>query len=155
MDEQRWLAYRWFVVADLVAWVMTTGGDDTEDGPDHPGIGRCKRLNTQSIILWTMSQKQVTARVPEDLYEAIETIREEEQTDRSTAIKRLLERGIENWQLETAVRRYQDGTVSLGRAAELADVSVWRMLDVLGERGVDVNYTEADLEADRDAVHSG
>lgn len=95
-----------------------------------------------------MSQKHVTARVPEDLYEAIEVIREEEQTDRSTAVKRLLQRGIEDWKLEVAVSRYRDGDLSLGGAAEFADLSVWRFLDVLEERNVEVNYTESDLADD-------
>ena len=99
-----------------------------------------------------MSQKHVTARVSEDLYEKIERIQEEEQTDRSTAIKRLLERGVGDWQVETAVRRYQDGEISVGRAAKLADVSIWRFLDILGERGVEMNYDESDLEADLAAV---
>ena len=95
-----------------------------------------------------MSQKHVTARVPEDLYEAIETIREEEQTDRSTAIKRLLERGIEEWRIDSAVDRYREGAVSIGRAAEIADVSIWRLLDILDDRGVEANYTESDLASD-------
>ena len=95
-----------------------------------------------------MSRKHVTARVPEDLYEKIERIQEEEKTDRSTAIKRLLERGVGDWQIETAVRRYREGTVSVGRGAELADVSVWRFLDILDERGVEMNYDESDLETD-------
>lgn len=99
-----------------------------------------------------MPGKHVTARVPEDVYEAIEAIREDEQTDRSTAIKRLLERGIEDWRLDAAVSRYQGGTVSLGRAAEVADVSVWRFLDVLDDRAVEVNYAAEDLEADLAAV---
>lgn len=99
-----------------------------------------------------MSQKHVTARVSEDLYEKIERIQEEEQTDRSTAIKRLLERGVSDWQVETAVRRYQDGEISVGRAAKLADVSIWRFLDILGERGIEMNYDESDLEADLAAV---
>lgn len=100
-----------------------------------------------------MSQKHVTARVSDDLYERIERIREEEQTDRSTAIKRLLERGVGDWQVETAVRRYREGTISLGRAAEIADVSIWRLLDILEERGVEMTYNESDLEADLAAVH--
>ncbi|WP_276279825.1 UPF0175 family protein [Halorussus caseinilyticus] len=99
-----------------------------------------------------MSQKHVTTRVSEDLYEKIERIQQEEQTDRSTAVKRLLERGVGDWQIETAVRRYREGTISLGRAAELADVSVWRFLDTLDERGVEMNYDESDLEADIAAV---
>jgi len=100
-----------------------------------------------------VSQKHVTARVPEDLYEAIEAIREEDQLDRSTAVRRLLERGIESWQLETAVRRYQDGEVSLGKAAQLAGLSTWRFLDVLNERDIEANYTTDDLEADIAGVH--
>lgn len=99
-----------------------------------------------------MSGKHVTARVPEELFEEIEHVREAEQTDRSTAIKRLLERGVEDWRVEYAVDRYRDGEVSLGRAAELADLSSWRFLDVLAERGVEVNYAEADLAADLAAV---
>lgn len=99
-----------------------------------------------------MSGKHVTARVPEDLYEAIESIREEEQTDRSTAVKRLLQRGVDDWRVEAAVRRYRDRELSLGAAAEYADLSIWRMLDVLEERNVEINYTEEDLEADIAAV---
>lgn len=102
-----------------------------------------------------MSQKHVTARVPVDLFEAIEEIRETEQTDRSTAVKRLLERGIEDWRIETAVREYREGTLSVGRAAERAGISLWRFLELLEDRGVELNYDEADLEADLDAVRGG
>lgn len=99
-----------------------------------------------------MAGKHVTARVPDDIYEAIETIREDERTDRSTAIKRLLERGIQDWRLDTAIQQYLDGDVSVGRAAEIADVSLWQFIDELDARGLEVNYGEADLEADLDAV---
>nr|WP_232820618.1 UPF0175 family protein [Halorussus litoreus] len=56
---------------------------------------------------------------------------------------------------ETAVERYREGTASLGRAAKLADVSIWRFLDVLSECGVEVNYDESDLEADIRASGTG
>lgn len=95
-----------------------------------------------------MSKHHVTARIPEDLYDAIEEIRETERLDRSAAIARLLERGVEEWRLERAVEQYRDGDLSLGRAAELADVSLWQFLDELEERSVPVNYSERDLEAD-------
>lgn len=101
-----------------------------------------------------MSGKHVTARVPEDLFDEIERIREAERTDRSTAVERLLERGVEDWRVETAVDRYRDGELSLGRAAEEAGVSVWRFLDLLDEAGVETNYTGDDLEADLAAVRN-
>ena len=93
-----------------------------------------------------MSKKHVTARVPEDLYEAIEELRAEERLDRSTAVARLLERGVADWRIDTAVQRYRDGEASLGRAAEIADVLLWRFLDVLDDRQVEANYTEQALE---------
>lgn len=99
-----------------------------------------------------MASRHVTTRVPAELFEEIERIQTAERTDRSTAIKRLLERGVEDWRVETAVDRYRDGEVSVGKAAELAGLSLWRFLDVLAERGVETNYTEADLDDDLAAV---
>lgn len=99
-----------------------------------------------------MSQKHVTARIPEEMYEAIERIRDAEHTDRSTAIKALLERGIDQWRLDEAVDRYRDGRATIGVAAEQAGLSLWRFVDVLDDRGVTVNYTAGDLAADLDAV---
>ncbi|MFB6353428.1 MAG: UPF0175 family protein [Halobacteriales archaeon] len=101
-----------------------------------------------------MGQKHVTARLPPDLYDAIESMREAEHLDRSTAIKRLLERGIEDWRLETAIARYRDGSISLGKAAELAGVSHWRLLDALDNRGIESSSAADDLEADIAAVES-
>ena len=99
-----------------------------------------------------MSKRHVTARVPEDLYEALEEVREAERLDRSTAIARLLERGLEEWRVDTAVGRYRDGDASLGRAAEIADVTIWQFLDILEARGVEASYSESDLDADLAAL---
>lgn len=54
--------------------------------------------------------------------------------------------------IESAVERYQKGTISLGRAAEIADMSVWKFIDVLADRGIESNYDETDLETDLQAV---
>lgn len=95
-----------------------------------------------------MSQKHVTTRVPEDIYEDIERVREKEQTDVSTTVKKLLEKGIKNWKVSEAVNKYQKGEVSIGRAAEIAEVSLWEFTEILEERGVELNYSEEDLEQD-------
>lgn len=99
-----------------------------------------------------MSKKHVTARISEDLYEAIEQLRDEEHLDQSTAVAQLLERGVEDWRFDTAIRRYRDGDVSLGRAAEIAGVSLWRFLDILEDHCVEMNYTETDLGTDLTAL---
>ncbi len=95
-----------------------------------------------------MSQEHVTTRVPEELYEDIERVQEQEKTDTSTTVKRLLEEGVKNWKISDAVERYQNGEVSVGKAAELAEVSLWEFTEVLEQRGVELNYSEKDLERD-------
>lgn len=95
-----------------------------------------------------MSQKHVTARVPDDLYEEIERVQDVEKTDMSTTVKRLLQEGVENWKISNAVERYRRGDVSMGRGAEIAGVPVWEFMEILEDRGVEVGYTEEDLEDD-------
>ena len=101
-----------------------------------------------------VSGKHLSVHVSADPFETIEAIQEEEGTDRSTAVERLLRRGVEDWRLEAAVRRYRDGDLSLGGATRFANVSIWRMLDVLDERNVEVNYSSADLADDLTAVEN-
>lgn len=107
-----------------------------------------------SSICMHVSEKRLTVRLPVDLYEAIESVREAEQIDRSTAVKRLLQRGVEDWRREAAVQRYRDRELSLGAAADVADVSIWRLLDVLEERNVEVNYSAEDLTNDLEAARN-
>ena len=57
--------------------------------------------------------------------------------------------------VETAIQRYREGSVSIGRAAELADVSIRQFIEVLDERDVKMNYDESDLEDDLRAVQAG
>lgn len=102
-----------------------------------------------------MGHQHVTARVPQELYEAIEEVKDVEHLDRSTAIKQLLERGIADWRLETAISRYRNNEWSVGRAAEHANLPLWQFLDQLKERNIQVSYGPDDLEQDIDAVRNG
>jgi len=82
------------------------------------------------------------------MYEEIERVREEEKTDRSTTVKKLLEEGIRSWKVSNAVERYRRGEASIGRAAELADLTVWEFMEILEDRGVELSYTDEELETD-------
>lgn len=74
----------------------------------------------------------ISARVPDDL----ETYLEEEQLDRSTAVRRLLAEGLEEWRKERALHMLRAGDVSFTRAAELAELSVWDFAQLAKEHDV-------------------
>lgn len=95
-----------------------------------------------------MSQNTLTIRVSEELFDAVDTICQAEEIDRSTAIEWLLQKGVEVWKLETAIRRYREGELSLGAATEHADISTWRFLDEIEARNVEVGYSGDDLASD-------
>jgi predicted HTH domain antitoxin len=47
-----------------------------------------------------------------------------------------------------SVELYREGLVSIGKAAEIAKVSIWEMQDILAEKKVPLNYYSEDLETD-------
>ena len=74
----------------------------------------------------------ISARVPDDL----EAYLEAEQLDRSTAVRKLLAEGLEDWRRERALGKLEAGEVTFIRAAELAEKSVWDFARLAEERDV-------------------
>lgn len=48
--------------------------------------------------------------------------------------------------LELALEQYLNDKISLGKAAEIADISIWEMLDELKKRKITLNYRIEDAE---------
>lgn len=92
----------------------------------------------------------ISAWIPDDLEADLETYLEEEHVDRCTAVRTLLADGLADWRRERALDRLADGEVSVARAAELADVSVWELTRLAEER--DVTWVGDQLRDDLDAL---
>ena len=70
-------------------------------------------------------------RLPSELVRELAFIEEVEQSDRSTTVRRLLSKAIQQWKLEHYVRLYGDGKLTLARAARDAGVSLWEMMGIM------------------------
>ena len=55
--------------------------------------------------------------------------------------------------LELAVTLYAQGRLSIGKARELAGMSLWEFRQVLASRRVSAHYDLADLQDDIDTLH--
>ena len=93
-------------------------------------------------------EQMVGARLLAALVRELELIANVEQSDRSTAVRKLLSNAIRQWKLEHYVRLYGDGKLTLARAARDAGVSVWEMMDYARARKVPAQYDLEDLERD-------
>lgn len=93
--------------------------------------------------------KLMNTRVPVVIMSEVENIAKEEHTDKSSVVRRLLDRAIKNWKLEKASDMYINKKITLERAAEIAAVSVREMINCLAEKELEIgNLSVEDLEDD-------
>jgi predicted HTH domain antitoxin len=96
------------------------------------------------------SMGTISTRVPDELEVELEAYLEDEKLDRSTAVRKLLSEGLEEWRRERALDQLAAGTVTFSKAAELAGMSVWDFAQLAKERDltwVADDHLDADLEA--------
>lgn len=96
--------------------------------------------------------KVIAARFPKSSADELEQIAEEEQVDRSTIIVRALQRYIREWKLERALALYREGKVTLWKAAGIAGISIWEIMDTIKERSIPIQYTFKDFKEDFEAA---
>ena len=99
-----------------------------------------------------MKEQMVGSRLPESLIKDLELIESNEQTDRSTTIRKLLLKATRDWKLAHFADAYAQGKLSASKAAAEAGVSVWEMLAYLKQNKVPSQYDAEEWEQDLKAV---
>lgn len=84
--------------------------------------------------------KTMSVRIDEDNFEFLNRLSKEQKGDVSKAVRELVYKG----RVMLAVERYKKNEVSLGKAAELAGLSVGQMITTLAEFGVKSNLQKED-----------
>ncbi len=97
----------------------------------------------------------ISARLPKDRIKLIEEIAHEEKVDKSTILDRALEHYTREWSLKKALELYRNGTITLSRAAEIAGLSIWEIIDTLEKRKIVLQYDAEDLEEDMKTIGRG
>ncbi len=91
----------------------------------------------------------ISTRVPDDLEGELEEYLEKERLDRSTAVRKLLSEGLEEWRREQALKRLATAEITFTEAAQLAEMSVWEFAQLAKEHDitwVSGDHLEDDLE---------
>lgn len=99
-----------------------------------------------------MTKEVVSARLPKETVDLIEKIANEEKVDKSTVLDRALDHYIREWKLQKALESYREGDTTLPRAAEIAGLTIWEMIDTLSKRKIQPQYDIEDLEEDLKAL---
>ncbi len=67
-------------------------------------------------------------------------------------MNKLILSGIKERKLKDALELYIQGKITLWKAARLADISLWRMIEVAKERKIPAQYGERELKEDIKAL---
>jgi len=102
-------------------------------------------------VVW-VSLEAVTARLPKEMVREVERLAEKMKVDRSELIRRLLDSALREKRVEGAVQAYQEGRVTLWKAAEMAGISLREMMELVREKKIPVSYTLEELRRDLEYV---
>ncbi len=86
---------------------------------------------------------------PDDLERELEAYLEEERLNRSTAVRKLLAEGLEEWCREQSLKRLAADEITFTKAAERAGMSVWEFAKLTTDSDitwVSGEHLEDDLE---------
>ena len=85
-------------------------------------------------------QKTMCIRIDEKDYDFVKELAKQNKEEVSKAVRNLVDLG----RLMFAIERYKKGQASLGRAAELAGISISDMINLLADFGVKSNMKRED-----------
>ncbi len=90
----------------------------------------------------------LTTRAPKELAKKIEEMARRYSVDKSTMLRRLLSDAVEIKTQQEAIKLYKEGKVSLWKAAKLARLSLWEMMDLIAKEGIYLDYGLKELKED-------
>ena len=98
--------------------------------------------------LANMSTSTVSARLNDEEIAELDSLTQLAGFDRSTVLKSIFRKGIQDWRLELAVQKFRSEEVTLSKAAEVAGISQWDFLARMEDSGLELHYGPEDLEDD-------
>lgn len=92
-----------------------------------------------------MTTDFISFRAKKELRKLAEFLAKIESRNLSDEFREIFRVGIAEKRKRIAVDRYRNGEVSIGKAAEIAGLSVWEMLELLREQRVELNLEAEDI----------
>ena len=82
----------------------------------------------------------------------IDKLATELRLDRGALLKQLIRKGLKDIQTERALNAYRQGTITLSRAAEIAELTLRDILLLLPEESIELNYDVREFQRDMENI---
>ncbi len=95
-----------------------------------------------------VKEKLTTIRLDLETDKELERLAKIKDTDKSKLIRDLILLGIREKKLQEALKLYAQGRITMWKAATVAGISLWEMMEVIAERKIPMPYGIRELEED-------
>ena len=90
----------------------------------------------------------VTTRVQEDVLRQIDEFSSENNMDRATMLRNLIERGLAEEKQRKILRQYKERKISLQKAAVMLGIDLIEMIDLVQKEDLYLDYNSEELKDD-------
>lgn len=91
-------------------------------------------------------EAHISGRITKEQFKILDKIAELERTDRSAALRKIVDIGSKEYFKKKAVEMYRKGEISIGKASEIARVSPWEMYEILEREGISIKIDRRAIE---------
>ncbi len=105
-----------------------------------------------TLMFVTDKMKTVTTRIPKKEQKWLEELEKESGAQRSEVLRRLIEKGLNEWRKKKALELLRNHKATVRTAAEIAGVTYIEMLELASEEGIDIGYDLKELERDLERI---
>lgn len=103
-----------------------------------------------------MCTRTLSTRVEKEVEEEVAMVMQVEKIDKATAVRKLLKMGVKEWRLELALELLTEEKVTVWKAAEIAKIPLWDIVDVIKQRKITLPIAAEDIIEDiRTALREG
>ncbi len=75
-----------------------------------------------------MTEITISTRIPGSLEKELEEYMKAEHLEKSTAVRKLLIKSLQQWRVEYALQLLADGMTTISKAAEIAGLDIWTFI---------------------------
>ena len=100
------------------------------------------------------NNSRVSLLLPKKFQDEISDLAAASGDDRSTLMRKLMQKGLEDLKLDSGIDHYVKGKTSLEKSAQIAGVSLWRFLEELGNRKIGLRYKLEDAREEISRIAS-
>jgi len=90
----------------------------------------------------------ISTRIEEKVLSEIDELSKEKQMDRASLLRNLIVEGLAVERKKKVLSMYKERKVSLAKAAELLNIDLWQMIDLIKEESIYLDYSEEELKED-------